>query len=118
MHAKSGSRLDANREVRRIFVRHGVDTSKIQFSCQGKSLQLSGSLLKEGGHDLESNIVEAISQELSRLGIRIISDLDNWSIIEGTISKKGPKQQDASKGNTQKGSEAKAPANKLAIVKS
>ena len=118
MHAKSGSRLDANREVRRIFVRHGVDTSKIQFSCQGKSLQLSGSLLKEGGHDLESNIVEAISQELVRMGIRINCDLDNWSIVEGTISKKGPKQPNAAKGNANKGSEAKGSANKLTLVKS
>ena len=92
MQQKTGSRLDTNREVRRIFVRHGVDTSKIHFSCQGKSLQLSGILLKEGGTDIESNIVEAISQELTRLGVRIVCELENWSFMDGSISKKASKQ--------------------------
>lgn len=92
MAMKSLSRLEANKEVRRIFVRHGIDTSKVQFSCQGKSLTLAGGLFKEGGQEVENSCVETIIQELSRIGVHVSNcELANWDITDGSISRKGPK---------------------------
>lgn len=87
--AKNMSRLEANREVRRIFVKHGVDTNKLHFSCQGKTVFLTGDLLKDGGQDIEQKHIEMILFDLERLGIRINCELGNWTISPGTISKKG-----------------------------
>lgn len=89
MSAKVISRLEANKEVRRVFVRHGIDTSKIHFSCQGKTLLLTGALYKDGDNEVATNVIEAIVQELSRIGMKVNSELENWTISEGTISKKG-----------------------------
>jgi ABC-type transport system substrate-binding protein len=87
-------------------VRHGIDTSKIQFSCQGKSLLLTGALFKDGGNEVEAKAIEAIVQELSRIGVKVNSELENWNICEGSISKKGTAQSDsanqASKGELKK----------------
>lgn len=90
MVQKMLTRLELNKEVRRIFVRHGIDTSKIQFSCQSRSLSLTGALFKEGGQEVEIHVVEIVVQELGRLGIRVGGcELENWNIMEGTISRKG-----------------------------
>ena len=109
MSQKNLSRLEANKEVRRIFVRHGIDTSKIQFSCQGRSLALAGGLYKESGQEVESSCVEIILQELFRIGIKVGNcELVNWDITESSISKKGPKVAPNAPGAPQK-SAAPAP---------
>jgi hypothetical protein len=82
------SKLEAIKEVRRVLVRHGVDTTEVHFSCYGKSLLLTGGLYKNGGLDLEMTTVEVIMQELNRVGLRITCELENWNITEGRISKK------------------------------
>ncbi len=58
------SKLEAIKEVCRVLVRHGVDTTQVHFYCHGKSLLLTGGLYKNG-------------------------ELDNWNITDGSISKKG-----------------------------
>ncbi len=89
MAQKQMSRLEANKEVRRVLVRHGIDTTKLQFTCNARSISLSGELFKEGGKELEMITMEALLKDLSRLGMRIISELTNWVISEGTVTKKG-----------------------------
>jgi hypothetical protein len=91
MAMKAMSRVDANREIRRIFARHRVSTSSLQFMCNGKNLLLTGSLLNDSGQELEQSVVDQVVQELSRTGLRINSELDNWNISEGAVSKKGGK---------------------------
>lgn len=87
------SRLEVNRDVRRILVRHGIDTTKLQFSCHSKSISLSGELFKEGGKDIDLSLLEALMKDFSRLGVRIICELSNWSITDGAITKKGNKHK-------------------------
>lgn len=89
MAVKALTRLEANKEVRRVLVRHSVDMNKIQFSCQGKNLTLSGGLFKDNGEEIDALILEVVMQELGRIGVRISADLENWVISDGTITKKG-----------------------------
>lgn len=89
MAPKTVSRLEANREVRRIFVRHGIDTTQVHFSVAGRSLLLTGALYREGGQDVEVKIIDTVMQELARMGVAISCELENWIISEGSITKKG-----------------------------
>lgn len=114
MAVKTASRLEANKEARRIFVRHGIDTTKVHFSCHGKSLLLTGGLYKETGEDIESKIIEVIFQELSRMGLRITCELENWTFSDGSVSKKGPAATDP---NQKEGTEANKNANSSNEVK-
>ncbi|MFA6235785.1 MAG: hypothetical protein WC635_00550 [Bacteriovorax sp.] len=89
MAPKTVSRLEANREVRRIFVRHGIDTTKVHFSVAGRTLLLTGGLYKEGGQDVDTKNIDTVMQELGRLGVTVSCELENWIITEGNITKKG-----------------------------
>ncbi len=93
------SRLEANKEVRRILVRHGIDTTKLQFSCNARSISLSGELFKEGGKELELTTMEALLKDFARLGLRIVSELNNWAISEGTVTRKGKHKTIEAAGN-------------------
>ena len=99
MAQKQMSRLEANKEVRRILVRHGIDTGKLQFSCNARSLSLSGELYKEGGKDLDLVTMEALLKDFSRLGLRITSELSNWTISDGSITRKGKHKTIEAAGN-------------------
>lgn len=85
------SRLEANREIRRVLVKNGVDTTKLHYSCHGRMISLSGGIYKEGGKDLPTSNIESIFAELTRMGFHFNCDLDNWVITEGSISKKAAK---------------------------
>lgn len=87
----TASRSETNREIRRILVRNGVDTSKVQFSCSGRTIMLSGALYRDGGEDLAQVNIESICQAIARMGMSLFCELDNWSISDGSITKKGPK---------------------------
>ena len=82
------SRAEVNRDVRRILVRHSVDTGKLQFSCSGKLLTLTGVLCKSDGKELEVKVMEIIVQDCAKLGLNIYCDLENWSVSNGAVSKK------------------------------
>ncbi len=101
MSSKNQSRSETNRELRRIFVRHGVDTSSLQFSCSGRTISLSGGLYKDGGKDLSVSNVETIFQEITRLGLHMYCELENWTVTEGMISKKGSHGPADNKGANQ-----------------
>jgi hypothetical protein len=111
MSSKNQSRSETNRELRRIFVRHGVDTSSLQFSCSGRTISLSGGLYKDGGKDLSVSNVETIFQEITRLGLHMYCELENWTVTEGMISKKGGHSQSDNKGAASNNSSSNSPNN-------
>jgi hypothetical protein len=89
---KKRSRLELNRDVRRIFARHRVDLSLLYYSCHGKNVTLSGILMKEGKRDFTALELDQMSQEIYRLKVGIISELENWSISSASIIKRGEKK--------------------------
>lgn len=91
------SRLESNKDVRRALVKSGVDMTKIHFSTAGRSVSLRGGLYKDGGKDITVSAIEQLLQDINKLGLNLISDLDNWMISEGSIMKKGDKKDDKSK---------------------
>lgn len=101
MPAKKLSRLESNKEIRRALVRSGADMSLVNYSCHGRSVSLSGRLCKDGGREMSSSNIEVLMQDMNRLGLHIICDLENWSISEGSIAKKGPPKEDNKKDPTQ-----------------
>lgn len=101
MAVKGPSRAEMNKDIRRIFVKHGVDTSRINYMCSGRTISLSGNLIKDGGKEIELSSVNVIVQDLTRLGLSIYCELENWSISEGAISKKsGSEKKSEPKADT------------------
>jgi hypothetical protein len=86
---KKQSRFEVNKEVRRALVKNNVDLTKLSYSCAGRNLKLSGSLVRDNGGDFSAMMIEKMVEEISKTGLYIISDLDNWNITEGGISKIG-----------------------------
>jgi hypothetical protein len=86
---KAPSRLEVNRDIRRIFSRHHVDLTNMNFSCHGKSVTLTGALRKDGGRDFSASEVDCIAQEIYRMSISILCELNNWDITPSGITKKG-----------------------------
>lgn len=85
------SRAETNKEIRRILVRHGVDTGQLSFSCSGRLLTMTGYLCKSDGNELEMKTLEIIVTDLSRMGLQLYCDLENWSVSNGLVSKKARK---------------------------
>ena len=86
---KPPSRLEVNKDIRRILVRHSVDTTKLQFTCSGKLITMTGGIYGEGGKELSLSHIDAILKDISRMGMRVYCELENWAISDGSISKKG-----------------------------
>jgi hypothetical protein len=94
---KQPSRAEINKDVRRILVKHSVDTGKLAFSCSGKLLTMTGYLCKSDGKELEMRTLEIVIQDLAKMGLQLYCDLENWSVSNGTVSKKASKDAEASK---------------------
>jgi hypothetical protein len=105
--SKPKSRLELNRDLRRIFARHRVDFALLQFSCHGRNVTLSGSLMKEDKRDFTASELEQMTQEVFSLKIGINSELDNWSISTGGISKCGNNKDEKEKKKQQVNTEEK-----------
>lgn len=88
MAAKKLSRLESNKEIRRALVRSGADMSLVNYSCHGRSVSLSGKLCRGSGGEMSTSNIEMLLQDMNRLGLQILCELDNWNISEGSISKK------------------------------
>jgi hypothetical protein len=82
------SRFDVNKKVRRALVRNGADMSFIQFSFAGRTVSFSGRLQKDDGRDFSAANLESMLQDIYKIGVSVYSDLENWNISEGAISKK------------------------------
>lgn len=88
MSAKKMSRLESNKEARRALNKHGVDLSYCQYSCSGKEVRLTGTLLRHDGSQFGTQQIESMIGELQRLlpGFVIVGDLDNWTFSSDHIS--------------------------------
>jgi len=93
------SRYEVNRQVRMVLNKYGIDLTRIDYSCIGGTVYLSGELLKTYEGDIVPAMIESLFREIARLsGVRNVqSDLQNWNIsAEGnswqiTKSKKKPR---------------------------
>lgn len=85
------SRFEINKQVRRILSGNGVNMREVQISASGRSVNLSGSLLKDPSGQLTASTVSNIAKELFTIpGISSISsDLENWDINGESIKAKG-----------------------------
>lgn len=95
------SRLEANKEVRRVLNRHGVDLSYCQYSVAGMEVRLTGWLCKLDTSDYNGSQIESMIQEFMRLlpGFTIVGSLDNWSFSTDHISYLGEGNSSTSSGS-------------------
>ena len=98
--SKKLSRMESNKEARRILNRHHVDLAYCQFSCCGMDVKLTGSLCKHDGSDFNSHQIEAMIFDFQRHlpGYMVLGDFDNWSFNSERISFVGDKQRNGSGG--------------------
>jgi len=88
MEPKKPSRLESNKKIRTALVKNGADMAQVNYSCHGRSVSLNGKLCKTDGTEMNSSNVEMLVQDISSLGLQINSELENWYISDGSISKK------------------------------
>lgn len=77
------SRYEVNRKVRMVIARHDGDLTRIDYSFLGKTVYLSGDLIKQE-RDFSPQEIEAIASDISAIAdvMDIIFDLNNW-IVSG-----------------------------------
>jgi hypothetical protein len=75
------SRMETNKEVRRILNRHMVDLAYCQYSCYGAEVRLTGWLAKGDGSDFNAPQIESMIHEFHRYlpGMMIHGEFDNWN---------------------------------------
>lgn len=90
------SRLEANKNVRRILNRHGVDLSHAQYSVSGMDIRLTGWLSKLDGSDFSASQIEGMVHEFQRIlnGFTISGDFENWNFSSDHISHVGGKEEE------------------------
>jgi hypothetical protein len=76
------SRYEVNRQVRSVLNKYSIDLTRVDYSCIGGTVYLSGELLKALEEDIAPAVIESLFKEISRLsGVRNVqSDLQNWNI--------------------------------------
>lgn len=101
---KKLSRLESNKETRRVLNKHGVDLSYTQYSCCGMDIRLSGWLCKHDGSDFNGPQIEALIHDFQRFlnGYTISGEFDNWNFTTERISYLGERD---SKGSGSYGEE-------------
>lgn len=89
------SRLEANKEVRRVMNRHGVDLSYAQYSVAGMDVRLTGWLCKSDTSDFNASQIETMIQEFQRYlpGYTVTGDFDNWNFSTDHITYLGDRTQ-------------------------
>jgi hypothetical protein len=108
------SRYEVNRQVRVVLNKHDIDLTRVDYSCIGGTVYLSGELLKTHEGDIAPAVVESLFKEIAGLsGVRNVqSDLQNWNIsAEGNswqITKSKKKSLDIGVPVTQQGGMAEA----------
>lgn len=96
MKANKRSRMEANKIVRQVLHRHGVDLTYTQYSVAGRDIRLTGYLSRLDGGKYNANMIESMIYEFQRYlaGYTISGDFDNWSFTQDHIcylGDKGPK---------------------------
>lgn len=94
------SRMEANKEVRRVLNRHYVDLSYCQYSVAGLEIRITGWLCKIDSSDFSATHIEGMVQEFQRRlpGYYVSGDTDNWNFTTEHISYLGSKNEDANGG--------------------
>lgn len=90
------SRLEANKDVRRILNRNGVDLSYTQYSVAGMDIRLTGWLCKYDGSDFSTVQIENLIHEFQRTlhGYSVSGDFENWQFTTDHISYIGKDDDD------------------------
>lgn len=85
---KKLSRLESNKEARRVLARHQADLAYCQYSCCGMEVRLTGWLCKTDGSDFTGPQIEAIIFDFNRHlnGYTVFGDFENWSFNSERIS--------------------------------
>lgn len=97
---KKLSRMESNKEARRVLNRHHVDLAYCQYSCCGMEVKLTGWLCKHDGSDFNGAQIEAIIFDFQRNlnGYTVNGDFDNWNFNSERITNLGEKGKDHSSG--------------------
>ncbi|HXH76314.1 MAG TPA: hypothetical protein VNJ08_15185 [Bacteriovoracaceae bacterium] len=66
MKKEKVSRMESNKEVRRVLSKHGADMAYCSYSCTGSELRLTGTLIKTDGSEFNGHQVGIIIQEFIR----------------------------------------------------
>jgi hypothetical protein len=74
------TRMESNKEARRVLHRHHVDLSYCHFFCSGRDLLLTGQLYKTDGSDFTGTQIYTMIEDFHRslVGYTINGELDNW----------------------------------------
>ena len=94
MTIRKMSRMEANKEVRRVLNRHGVDLCYTQYSVAGMDIRLTGWLCKSDTSDFNASQIETMIQEFQRYlqGYSVTGDFDNWSFSTDHITYLGDRK--------------------------
>lgn len=92
---KKLSRLESNKEARRVLNRNGVDLAYCQYSCVGMEIHLTGWLCKHDGSEFNGPQIQAMIHDFQKTlnGYSISGDFDNWHFNSERISYIGEKPQ-------------------------
>jgi len=76
------SRYDINHQVRIVLNRHYIDLTRIDYSCIGHTVYLSGELRKTSEDDLVPPVIESLLKEIAQLtNVHSVQcDFQNWNI--------------------------------------
>lgn len=98
---KKLSRMEANKEARRVLAKHGADLSECQYSCSGSEVRLSGYLQKIDGSEFTAQVVETLVMDFGRHlpGFYIAGDCQNWNFTSDHIHHIGGKDKSHSSGD-------------------
>jgi hypothetical protein len=91
---KKLSRMESNKEARRILTRHCVDLAYCQYSCYGSEVRLTGWLCKIDGSEFNAPQIESIIHEFHRFlpTCMIFGEFDNWNFNSERISFVGDRE--------------------------
>jgi hypothetical protein len=97
---KKLSRFVINKKVRQLFSKYRADFTQLSYSCTGRNLRLSGKLCREGGKDFKFRVLENLMKEIMKLGVNIVSELENVDVVNGEVMRRGfDKKQEKKKTN-------------------
>jgi len=108
------SRYEVNRQLRTLLNRYGIDLTKVDYSCIGSTVYLSGELLNADEDEITPALIESLFKEIARIpGVRYVEpDLQNWNISANEdswqVTKSKKKSRDISIPVTQYGGTAEA----------
>lgn len=82
------SRLEANKEARRVLTKNGVNLSYAQYSVSGREIRLTGWLCHHDSSNFTAHEIELIVQECMRVlpGFMIAGDFENWKFSSEHIT--------------------------------